>query len=29
MSVFCFVYLTTLAYLGALVTYQVGTWLGF
>ncbi len=25
---FTFAYLTTLAYLGALVTYQVGTWLG-
>jgi ferrous iron transport protein B len=29
MALFCFTYLTTLAYLGALVTYQVGTWLGF
>ncbi|MGC8640575.1 MAG: ferrous iron transport protein B [Isosphaeraceae bacterium] len=26
---FTFVYMTTLAYLGALVTYQAGTWLGF
>ena len=25
---FTFVYMTVLAYLGALVTYQVGTWLG-
>jgi ferrous iron transport protein B len=29
MALFCFTYLTTLAYLGALVTYQAGTWLGF
>jgi ferrous iron transport protein B len=28
MAVFCFVYLTTLAYVAALVTYQVGSWLG-
>ncbi len=26
--VFSFVYMTTLAYLGALLTYQVGTWIG-
>ena len=25
---FCFAYMTALAYLGALITYQVGTWLG-
>jgi ferrous iron transport protein B len=25
--VFTFVYMTTLAYLGSLITYQVGTWL--
>ena len=29
MALFCFVYLTTLAYFAALITYQVGTWLGF
>jgi ferrous iron transport protein B len=26
--IFTFVYMTTLAYLGAMVTYQVGTWIG-
>jgi ferrous iron transport protein B len=25
---FCFAYMTALAYLGALITYQVGTWIG-
>lgn len=28
MAVFCFVYLTSLAYVAALITYQAGTWLG-
>ena len=27
-AAFCFIYLTTLAYFGALITYQGGTWLG-